>query len=224
MKTNLEKNIKEQIERRKLEVSDNAWDKLTQMMDEKPSSEKGRGGESSFAKRKLWIPVSVAASILFFFTIYLLNSNENEESIHPANQNTEIVTNQTTVEELNENTTSETMEIVETKKEVFIHQKTELNTEKTNSKEILVKSEERKVSPKPVELSPILEQIIENTMENPKMKEQKTELALQPKLDSESNQKKNYVDPEMLLYSIENNQAVKQNNSDSRMVIIDFNK
>lgn len=224
MKTNLEKNIKEQIERRKVEVSDNAWDKLTQMMDEKPSTKKGRGGESSFSKPKLWIPVSLAASVLLVFTIYLFNSNENDESIHPANQNTEIVTNKTTADELKENTTHETAEIVETKKEVFIPQKTELNTEKTNSKEILVKSEERKISPKPVELSPILEQKIENTMENPKMKEQKTELALQPELDSESNQKKNYVDPEMLLYSIENNQAVKQNNSDSRMVIIDFNK
>src|SRR5690606_12362137 len=67
------------------------------------------------------------------------------------------------------------------------------------------------------------EKIKEYTEPKVELKEEPV-MALNTDSISKPAKKINYVDPEMLLYSVENNQAVQQKNSGSRMVLIDFNK
>ena len=217
MKTEFENNIKKQLEHRELEVSENAWDKLAQMMDEDSPTQKGVG-ESKFSKRKLWIPVSIAASILLFFTVYMVTNHP--DSTVPSNLSPDIVSeNPKEKLEPNEIQPVELADGIETENESLVLEKTPSHTHK-----IQVKAEENKVQLKTKEATFALEEKPETKENKPEIFEQKLELALQADSVAKPKEKKKYVDPEMLLYSIENNQSVKQNNSESRLVIIDFNK
>lgn len=209
MKTNLEKNIKEQLESRKVNVSENAWDKLTQLMDAEISTEKELRKNSS--KWIFGIPISVAASVLILFGIYLFNQDQKAEIIVPTLQKTERVT--TPIPNIEVTQSPEPMQMSETEKEIIVFNK-------SNS----IKKIEKEVQPKQEESTIVLEPKPENKQETPTPTEQNIEWVVQSERDVKSTEKSKYVDPDMLLYSIENNQAVKQTNSDSRLVIIDFNK
>lgn len=209
MKTNLEKNIKEQLESRKVNVSENAWDKLTQLMDAEISTEKELRKNSS--KWIFGIPISVAASVLILFGIYLFKQDQKAEIIVPTLQKTERVT--TSIPNIEVTQSPEPMQMSETEKEIIVFNK-------SNS----IKKIEEEVQPKQEESTIVLEPKPENTQETPTPTEQNIEWVVQSERDVKSTEKSKYVDPDMLLYSIENNQAVKQTNSDSRLVIIDFNK
>lgn len=209
MKTNLEKNIKEQLEGRKVNVSENAWDKLTQLMDAEISTEKELRKNSS--KWIFGIPISIAASVLILFGIYLFKQDQKAEIIVPTLQKTERVT--TPIPNIEVTQSPEPMQMSETEKEIIVFNK-------SNS----IKKIEEEVQPKQEESTIVLEPKPENTQETPTPTEQNIEWVVQSERDVKSTEKSKYVDPDMLLYSIENNQAVKQTNSDSRLVIIDFNK
>src|SRR5690625_5895814 len=79
MKTNFEKNIKNQLNNREIDVSENAWERLNEMMKDDQSTEK--------KKFKLWIPMSIAASLaLIFGTFGWMNQSDQqipEETFQP---------------------------------------------------------------------------------------------------------------------------------------------
>lgn len=218
MKTNFEKTIKKQLKNRELEVSENAWERLTHMMDEEIPNKRGMG-ESTFSKRKLWIPVSIAASILLFFTIYLMNGNQNSEI--PAENILVISEKENDKFDVKE---AESLKVIEEKEvEAFVHSDKDSKNSTKKLENNSTKSIENKILPIPSESEIVFEKEVEFKENKIEIIEPKIELALQS--DSvDKKEKTNFVDPEMLLYSIENNQSVKQNNADSRLVIIDFNK
>ncbi|MGB6093308.1 MAG: hypothetical protein WBF83_06075, partial [Moheibacter sp.] len=69
-----------------------------------------------------------------------------------------------------------------------------------------------------------IEKIEESKTEKPIVEEVKPMIAQQNDSVQKPKKKTDYTDPNMLLYSIEHNQSVKQNESNSKLVIIDFNK
>src|SRR5690625_5380336 len=80
MKTNFEKNIKNQLNNREIDVSENAWERLNEMMKDDQSTEK--------KKFKLWIPMSIAASLaLIFGTFWWMNQSDQQipEQIYQPN-------------------------------------------------------------------------------------------------------------------------------------------
>src|SRR5690606_2468620 len=79
MKTNFEKNIKNQLQNREINVSENAWERLNEMMKDDQSTEK--------KKYKLWIPMSIAHILAIFFgTFYRMHHSYQqipEEILQP---------------------------------------------------------------------------------------------------------------------------------------------
>src|SRR5690606_40796013 len=71
MKTNFEKNIKNQLNNREIDVSENAWERLNEMMKDDQSTEK--------KKYKLWIPMSIAASLAIFFGTFWWMNQSNQQ-------------------------------------------------------------------------------------------------------------------------------------------------
>src|SRR5690625_1804370 len=71
MKTNFEKNIKNQLQNREIDVSENAWERLNEMMKDDQSTEK--------KKYKLWIPMSIAASLAIIFGTFWWMNQSNQQ-------------------------------------------------------------------------------------------------------------------------------------------------
>ena len=99
MKSKFEHIVKNQLEDRELPVSDNAWERLQEMMAQPEVS------TSKTRKMKVWFPMSIAASVILFIGLYWgWNSFSTKESPSVATQtkNKEIL--QTVQEQ--ENTSS----------------------------------------------------------------------------------------------------------------------
>lgn len=215
MKTNFEKNIKEQLKDRELPVSENAWEKLSEMMDKDLVSQKGMG-ESSFSKRKLWIPVSIAASVLLVFGLIFMNQ-KNEEDFQPINPVEIAVEKPVEFKEL-------PVEIEDIQFKIEEKEFQNSNSSTSIAKKTIVPEKVIENHNSIENQIPQKEEIKIEQKVNPEVIESNIELVNNSSTKEKPDVKANYVDPEMLLYSIEHNQAVKQSNSDSRMVIIDFNK
>lgn len=222
---NIEKQIQSQLENREIPVSENAWEHLSQMMEEK--AEVSSETPKSKFLRNLRIPLSIAASVVLLIGIYFgkeLFPSEIEK------QNTIVSTGNTEVQ--NENEPDE----IPSSETTFVQKD---NETKSQIEELIIPSKrkvEQKTKPEMVSNSylesPLQEieinlPVKEKSNANPNLEkemETKSIIALHSDSIPKTKQKTNYVDPEMLLYSIENNQAVQEKNSGSRMVIIDFNK
>lgn len=210
MNNNLENNIKNQLENREIPVSENAWEKLSEMMDKKPVER----------KIKPWFEMGFAASVAIilglFFGVNYLNQkqeaqigNPTEIVIQKTNQPVEVISNEI---EIAQNESENAIQLNENNYADHLNPTENLKTPK---KEIwLGNSNENQV---------VEEKIKEYTEPKVELKEEPV-MALNTDSISKPAKKINYVDPEMLLYSVENNQAVQQKNSGSRMVLIDFNK
>lgn len=221
----LKEQIQSQLENREIPVSENAWERLSQMMEEKPEvlSEKPK---STFL-RNLRIPLSIAASVVILIGIYF--GKDFFQSEIPS-QNAVVSTGNIPVEKTNETNEIPLMETEIVASDYGIgNEKEEINNppkrnteQKINSE--MVSNSSLEIQPKEKEISlPIKEKSNVNPDLQREM-ETKSVIALNTDSIPKTKQKPNYVDPEMLLYSIENNQAVQEKNSGSRMVIIDFNK
>lgn len=211
MNNNLENNIKKELENREIPVSENAWEKLSGMLDEKPVERK--------IKPWFWmgIAASVAVIVGLFFGLNYLNQKPEAQIGNP----TEIVIQHTNIQ--SEEIISSETKIVQNEMENSIqpsenhyanNQKSSENI-KTPKKEIRVENSKE---------NRVVEEIIKEYTEPKGELKEEPVMALTTDSTSKPAKKTNYVDPEMLLYSIENNQAVQQKNSGSRMVLIDFNK
>lgn len=229
----IEKQIKEQIENREIPVSENAWDKLSAMMENEDSLPKETKSENkTLPSINTWWMYAVAASVVILISIFALNPFEENEIGKPQiaiesvpNENTENSIPEE-MEQENEMISEEIQsEIVEVNPEIISSEKSKIHS-KFNS----TKKEEINIENKT--------EIAQNQKENIEISEPKLDLIL-PKVEvpqeiasteiqevkSEPEKKKSkYVDADMLLYSIENNQSISESKDNSKLVIIDFNK
>lgn len=216
MKSKFEHNFKKQLEDRELSVSDNAWDRLQEMMAE-PEAKIVKTHKINF-----WLPFSIAASVVLIFGWYFgWNSMAQNDSPTIANQ----VKTKEILEKVQEENKLSSIPVQEdlladssVQPEIILTQKTE-----TTQKNLIKKEEIKEVEIFP-NSEPNKQNSIEQTLQNEISPEPTTQIAHQGETKIEEKKKANYVDPEMLLYSIENNEAVKQSKSNSRLVLIDFNK
>lgn len=210
MNNNLENNIKNQLENREILVSENAWEKLRDMMDEKPVER----------KIKPWFWIGVAASVaviigLFFGLNYLDPESEAQIGnptqivIQKTNQPVEVISNE--------------IEIAQNEVEIEI-QPHEIQYANHLKQTEILKSSKKEIWVDNSNENQVVEEIIKEYTEPKVELKEEPVMALNTDSISKPTNKTNYVDPEMLLYSVENNQAVQQKNSGSRMVLIDFNK
>lgn len=210
MNNNLENNIKNQLENREILVSENAWEKLRDMMDEKPVER----------KIKPWFWMGIAASVvlvvgLFFGLNYLDPESEAQIGnptqivIQKTNQPVEVISNE--------------IEIAQNEVEIEI-QPHEIQYANHLKQTEILKSSKKEIWVDNSNENQVVEEIIKEYTEPKVELKEEPVMALNTDSISKPTNKTNYVDPEMLLYSVENNQAVQQKNSGSRMVLINFNK
>lgn len=207
MKTNFEKNIKNQLNNREIDVSENAWERLNEMMKDDQSTEK--------KKFKLWIPMSIAASLaLIFGTFGWMNQSDQQIPEETFQPNIVQISN----DEISNDSVEKSIDA----------------TEKTKISQKIASTTEFEIQKTEVEIESITEEIVANqevsvetNMElNDSMtfQENPSEWA-QVDVSEEKEVEKKYVNPEMLLYSIENNQVIQEVQTNrSKMVIVDFNK
>lgn len=204
MKTGLDKEIKKQLNEREIQPSADAWQKLEGMLDEQTGTKK--------SGRKIFlILISAAASVLLIVGLLLFVKSENET------QNVESNFVQTE-EPIKEEIQSDQTETIETEEPVLVNSNPEIKNRKV-SKDHIIKIQNPEI---PQEVA--IEKIEEPKLEKPIAEEVKPMIAQQNDSVQKPKKKTDYTDPNMLLYSIEHNQSVKQDESNSKLVIIDFNK
>ncbi len=207
MKTNFEKNIKNQLNNREIDVSENAWERLNEMMKDDQSTEK--------KKFKLWIPMSIAASLaLIFGTFGWMNQSDQQIPEETFQPNIVQISN----DEISNDSVEKSIDAID----------------KIKTSEKIASTTEFEIQKNEVEIEPITEEIVANQEVSVETKmelndsmtfqENPSEWA-QVDVSEEKEVEKKYVNPEMLLYSIENNQVIQEVQTNrSRMVIVDFNK
>lgn len=209
MKTKIEQHIKSQLQDRNLNPSPDAWERLSQMMgDERPQQKTTR-----FPK---WLTLAVAASVVVCISIFLVNFEEKtDDTIHITSSK-----NASEVQIKDNEIIPEEIKAIETIEKVY------------NPETQLVRSDSK--SNMKIESSPnseiiTQEKITENNLIKQELKlpeiQAQEEIVLSPEPKTESGtKKKKYVDSDMLLYSVENNQAISESNDNTRFVVVDFNK
>ncbi len=207
MKTNFEKNIKNQLKNREIDVSENAWERLNEMMKDNRSTEK--------KKFKLWIPMSIAASLALIFGTFWWMNQSNQQIPEETFQSTIV---QISNDEISNDSVEKSIDAID----------------KIKTSEKIASTTEFEIQKNEVEIEPITEEIVANQEVSVETKmelndsmtfqENPSEWA-QVDVSEEKEVEKNYVNPEMLLYSIENSQVIQEVQTNrSRMVIVDFNK
>lgn len=209
MRNKLEKQIKDQLKNREIQASDNAWERLDAMMDEQPKSK---------SIRLNWKPIGMAASFLLIAAglWFAFQNQDAEEVVIPilVQQNPEI-------QEVEE--TQLTEEIQEVKEEVVVQSVQKENAEK----QPILTTHSQSTEIATIDTSQIEQEIKPRPKDRQILPIDRIEIPMAGLVENsdEKEKKESYVDPEMLLYSIENNQSIKSNNQDkTRVVIVDFNK
>lgn len=223
MKTNIEHNIKSQLDERRLNPSESSWNKLSQMMDEEKSQPK----TIRFPK---WLILAVAASVVICVSIFVINPFEPSEETPVEIADTKKAPSEVSVERneiISEEAQSGNIQV----KEKSISNQTELVQSDVKSGSKIESKQNSGIIQTPVIQAKTSEvNLIQQELKLPEVKKQEEIAAVsepEPKSQPVEKQKKKsgYVNSEMLLYSVENNQAISETKNDnSRLVIIDFNK
>jgi len=237
----IENQIKQQIENREIPVSENAWDKLSAMMENEDSllnetkSEKTKTRSINFK----WM-YAIAASVVILISIFVVNPFEKSEMEETRFDKLSVTTPQSQVETQNEkpnsvkpnseqeneiNSEEIQSEIVEVNPEIISSEKNKIHS-KLNStkKEDFIIDNKTKVAhnqEENIEISPPKLDLILPKVEVPQ-EIASTEIPEEKAAPEKTKSK--YVDADMLLYSIENNQNISESKNNSKLVIIDFNK
>ena len=207
MKTELEKEIKNQLSQKKIQPSLAAWGKLEKMLDQEKHAEN--------KTKKTWIPWSVAASVVMILTVVLVFNNKPKSSVQQEIQ--PVVVNHETV-----NTEiSDSQNSITRNQEVNEEAKTIITQNIANNETVVEAIEQPK--------NRVTEIVAENELiesDKTENNEIQQEILIGYQKDSVKIIKKrpDFVDPEMLLYSVEHNQSIQKQESNSKLVIIDFNK
>jgi len=205
MKTGLDKEIKKQLNKREIQPSAEAWQNLEKLLDEQSSTKKS-------GRKRFLILISAAASLLLIAALFLFVKTETETpNIESGFVRTE--------EPVNEKIKTEHSETIETEEPALVNSNSEIKNQKVSKDKII------KIQNTELQQEVAIEKIEEPKIEKPIVEEIKPMIAQQNDSVQEPKKKTNYADPGMLLYSIEHNQSVKQQDeSNSKLVIIDFNK
>ena len=214
-KNKLDHYIKQQIEKTPLQPSSTAWNRLAARLDEHENS--------TPKSNKNWTWMSAAAVLIvgliggmFFLNDENINpptkeivkeiaptENQNVENIDPEN----VLALDKKLTDKIESKVEETIQPKMKQSENSIAKTTVVQTEKIENQQIS-ESKIKPITPENIEPKPI------------ELAQQKDSLKTLKKKNS------NYVDPEMLLYSIENKENIKntKEENNNRLVIFDFNK
>lgn len=231
----IEDQIKQQLENREIPVSENAWDKLSGMIEGESLTDETKAESIRNIHSDRWWLYPAAASVVILISLFVVNPFEKTEireiqvvnsgkmlRENPVEENemssdeasAEIVSTAREPELLKVEERKSGSEINSTGKEKFVvHNKTAIvrdPTEKTKAST----APEIKLNLPQIE-SP--QQIASNEVQDVKPKSEN------PAADGQVKKSK-YVDAGMLLYSVENNQTISESKDNTKLVIIDFNK
>lgn len=216
-KDNISKHIFNELEQRELNPSHDAWDRIQARMDVAPIQQ----SQSNF---KWWLSAAVVAIFTVSTSVYLYinQTDANVEVVHQPVQNTvdssisnhdEIVDKHT--DELANNEKNDSATKIEQ-----VQPKTEKQVVQKGKVQIAVNKEMNQVELSIPKSTSVVEkkEIIKESLVP------KQSFVASNSLDSikKLKKKKNFVDPNMLLYSIENKENLKESNQ-SRVVSIGFN-
>lgn len=216
-KDNISNYIKKDLTERELNPSHDAWDRIQARMDVAPIQK----SQSNF---KWWLSAAVVAIFTVSTSVYLYinQTDANVEVVHQPMQNTadssisnhdEIVDKHT--DELANNEKNDSAAKIEQ-----VQPKTEKQVVQKGKVQIAVNKEMNQVELSIPKSASVVEkkEIIKESLVP------KQSFVANNSLDSikKLKKKKNFVDPNMLLYSIENKENLKESNQ-SRVVSIGFN-
>lgn len=214
-KNKLDHYIKQQIEDTPLQPSSTAWNRLAARLDEHENS--------TPKSNKNWTWMSAAAVLIVGLIggMFFLN----DENINPPSK--EITKEVPQSENQNvENIDPKNVLVLDEKRTDKIESKVEetIKPEMKQAKKSIAKVTD--IQAKKIEPQQISEPMVKTIL--PEIIEHKTIELAQQKDSVKTHKKKNsnYVDPEMLLYSIENKENIKntKEENNNRLVIFDFNK
>ncbi len=226
----IENQIREQLENREIPVSEDAWDKLSGMMQIGSRSLSGAETTKKLQLKKWWL-YAAAASVVILISVFIINPFEKVEMREIQIVDSEKTIRQNSIEEhemIQDEVPAEIATIViepepirpESQKNTKVEP--EFNSEKI---EKIINQSQTEIVRKPVEKtegSPSPE--IKLNLPEIKTPQQIASNEVQEIKPEPEKKKSKYVDAGMLLYSVENNQAISETSDNTKLVIIDFNK
>ncbi|WP_291061298.1 MULTISPECIES: hypothetical protein [unclassified Empedobacter] len=209
--------IKNDLENRELKPSHDAWDRIQARMDVAPSPQK--------SNYKWWLSAAVVALFTVTTSVYLFtNQSKNDEPKelvnHQEKSNSEKVQSDSNTIHSSESILANNEKIDSSKKEVEIQTQEEKKPIQHGKVQVAINEESQQVE---MAFPTKKEAIVEKKEDLKSEAQPKKNIAANTTLDSVKVNKKNknFVDPNMLLYSIENKENLKESNQ-SRVVSIGF--
>ncbi|MFV0176308.1 hypothetical protein OBK27_05115 [Empedobacter falsenii] len=209
--------IKDDLENRELNPSHDAWDRIQARMDVAPSPQK-----SNF---KWWLSAAVVALFTVSTSIYLfMNQSKDDQPKefvnHQEQNNPQQIQSDSNTVHSSESILANNEKIDSSKKEVEIQTQEEKKPIQHGKVQVAINEESQQVE---MAFPTKKEAIVEKKEDLKSEAQPKKNIAANTTLDSVkvNKKKKNFVDPNMLLYSIENKENLKESNQ-SRVVSIGF--
>ena len=213
--------IQSEINQKEVEPSHDAWDRIQARMENQSPAvviEK--------SSKKWWAIAAAVIGLAICTTVYFsINNETNVPQIVNESTDSEIKNSADTT--LQKETTSEILNKIE---EFQDTEMVESKSNQTTSPQPLVEEKEQMVSNQNSE-SNITQETPQQTIQKPALatglKQTQAPIQMATNLDTVKVKKKkgNYVDPNMLLYSIENKEALKETQKEkTRVAVIDLNK
>lgn len=209
--------IKDDLENRELKPSHDAWDRIQARMDVAPSPQK-----SNF---KWWLSAAVVALFTVSTSIYLFSNQSKDDQPkefvnHQEQNNPQQIQSDSNTVHSSESILANNEKIDSSKKEVEIQTQEEKKPIQHGKVQVAINEESQQVE---MAFPTKKEAIAEKKEELKSEAQPKKNIAANTTLDSVkvNKKKKNFVDPNMLLYSIENKENLKESNQ-SRVVSIGF--
>lgn len=209
--------IKDDLENRELNPSHDAWDRIQARMDVAPSPQK-----SNF---KWWLSAAVVALFTVSTSIYLFTNQSKDDQPkefvnHQEQNNPQQIQSDSNTVHSSESILANNEKIDSSKKEVEIQTQEEKKPIQHGKVQVAINEESQQVE---MAFPKKKEAIVEKKEDLKSEAQPKKNIAANTTLDSVKVNKKNknFVDPNMLLYSIENKENLKESNQ-SRVVSIGF--
>ena len=208
--------IKDDLENRELNPSHDAWDRIQARMDVAPSPQK-----SNF---KWWLSAAVVALFTVSSSIYLFSNQSKDDQPKEFVNHQEQNNPQQIQSDSNAIHSSESIlannEKIDSSKEVEIKPQEDKKPIQHGKVQVAINEESQQVE---MAFPTKKEAIVEKKEDLKSEAQPKKNIAANTTLDSVkvNKKKKNFVDPNMLLYSIENKENLKESNQ-SRVVSIGF--
>ncbi|MFV0200948.1 hypothetical protein OBJ99_08840 [Empedobacter falsenii] len=209
--------IKDDLENRELNPSHDAWDRIQARMDVAPSPQK-----SNF---KWWLSAAVVALFTVSTSIYLFSNQSKDDQPkefvnHQEQNNPQQIQSDSNTVHSSESILANNEKIDSSKKEVEIQTQEEKKPIQHGKVQVAINEESQQVE---MAFPRKKEAIVEKKEDLKSEAQPKKNIAANTTLDSVkvNKKKKNFVDPNMLLYSIENKENLKESNQ-SRVVSIGF--